>query len=199
MTDQMKIAIVGAGATSLDAAKALNKKYPVIVFDADTAKRQLFESDGIPFTDLPDDLADAGILLITGSKRPVYAVDRLREICGIVGKYMKKGAVLIFESPVYPGTTEDICIPVLEHHSGFTAGKEFFVGFAPARWNSNESYPEKMKMRKVIAGQTGPVTDYLADLFEPIHDGGIFKAKTIRVAEAAQLLEIAFDDVDQLR
>lgn len=196
MADQMKIAIVGAGATSLDAAKALKKTYPVIVFDSDTAKKELFESAQIPFTDLPDDLANAGILLITGSKRPVYAVDRLREICSIVGSHMKKGAVLIFESPVYPGTTEDICIPVLERHSGFTAGKEFFVGFAPARWNSNEAFPDKVKMRKVVVGQTKPVTDYLAELFEPIHDGGIFKAKTIRVAEAAQLLEIAQKEVN---
>ena len=196
MIDQMKIAIVGAGTTSLDAAKAFEKKYPIIVFDSDAEKRELFASANIPFTDHPDDLADASVLLITGSKRPVYTVDRLTKICGIVGSRMKKGAVLIFESPVYPGTTEDICIPILEQYSGFTAGKEFFVGFAPARWNSTESLPDKVKMRKVVVGQTGPVTDYLADLFEPIHDGGIFKAKTIRVAEAAQLLEIAQKEVN---
>lgn len=196
MTDHMKIAIIGAGATSLSAATSFAKKYPVIVFDADAAKRELFVSADIPFTDNPEALSEASVLLITGSKRPVYTVDRLTKICGIVGSRMKKGAVLVFESPVYPGTTEDICIPILEQHSGFTAGQEFFVGFAPARWQANESSPDKIKMRKVVAGQTGPVTDYLADLFEPIHDGGIFKAKSIRVAEAAQLLEIAQKEVN---
>lgn len=196
MMENLKIAIVGAGETSLLAAMTFGTVYPVIVFDPDCSKRARFAEKGIAFTDQPGELEDAGILLMTGSKRPAYTLDALSELCRIVGKHMKKGSVLIFEAPVYPGTTEEICIPLLEQHSGFVAGKEFFVGFAPARWQGSEAQGKLAKMRKVIAGQSGPVTDYLADLFAPIHDGGIYKAKSIRVAEAAQLLEMAQKEVN---
>ncbi|WP_205853829.1 UDP binding domain-containing protein [Planococcus maitriensis] len=196
MMENLKIAIVGAGETSLLAAATFGTVYPVIVFDPDRSKRARFDEKGIAFTDQASELADAGILLITGSKRPVYTLDGLSELCRIVGSHMKKGSVLIFEAPVYPGTTEETCIPLLEQHSGLAAGKEFFVGFVPARWQGGEAQGKVAKMRKVIAGQSGPVTDYLADLFAPVHDGGIYKAKSIRVAEAAQLLEIAQKEVN---
>ncbi|MBU9673721.1 hypothetical protein KQ939_05520 [Planococcus sp. CP5-4] len=194
--ENLKIAIIGASETSLLAATALGTVYPVLVFDPDRSKKARFEENGIAFTDQAEELADVGILLMTGSKHPAYTLDMLSEWCRIVGKHMKKGSVLIFEAPVYPGTTEEICIPLLEQHSGFSAGKEFFVGFAPSRWHSNDPQGKTVKMRKVIAGQSGPVTDYLADLYIPIHDGGIYKAKSIRVAEAAQLLEIAQKEVN---
>ncbi|ANU19988.1 hypothetical protein BBI15_07075 [Planococcus plakortidis] len=196
MMENVKITIVGAGENSLLAATAFGAVYPVIVFDPDRSKRARFDEKGIVFTDQAGELAETGIFLITGSKRPAYTLDALSELCRIVGKQMKKGSVLIFEAPVYPGTTEEICIPLLEQHSGFAAGKEFFVGFVPARWQSSEAQGKLAKMRKVIAGQSGPVTDYLADLFAPIHEGGIYKAKSIRVAEAAQLLEIAQKEVN---
>ncbi len=196
MMENLKIAIIGAGETSLLAAKAFGTVYPVIVFDPDRSKKAEFDENGIVFTDQASELADAGILLMTGSKRPAYKLDALSDLCRIVGMHMKKGSVLIFEAPVYPGTTEEICIPLLEQHSGFIAGKEFFVGFAPSRWQSSEAQRKQGKSRKVIAGQSGPVIDYLADLFTPIHDGGIYKAKSIRVAEAAQLLEIAQREVN---
>lgn len=189
MGDNLKVAIAGAGATSLAAAEAFGKKYPVMVYDTDPEKEKRFISSGHRFTTVPEELSEAGVLLVTGSKRPHYAVDTLTKLCNEIGPHIKKGAVLIFEAPVYPGTTEDICIPLLEKQSGLQAGKEFFVGFAPARWNAAD--PDAKKVRKVVAGQSGPVADYMADLFEPIHTGGIFKAKSIRVAEAAQLLEIA--------
>lgn len=196
MMENLKIAIVGAGETSLLAATTFGTVYPVILFDPDVSRKARFEEHGIVFTNHASELADASILLMTGSKRPVYTLDALSELCRIVGKHMKKGSVLIFEAPVYPGTTEEICIPLLEQHSGFIAGKEFFVGFVPSRWHNSDPQGKTAKMRKVIAGQSGPVTDYLADLFTPIHDGGIYKAKSIRVAEAAQLLEIAQKEVN---
>ncbi|MBT2581539.1 nucleotide sugar dehydrogenase [Planococcus sp. ISL-109] len=195
--DNLKIAIVGADGTSLLAATAFGNVYPVIVFDPDGSKKEPFEKQGIPFTDRPEALSEAGILLLTGSKRPAYTLDALSDLCRIAGTHMKKGTVLIFEAPVYPGTTEETCIPILEQHSGLKADKEFFIGFAPARWNNNSELRANIpKMRKVISGQSRQVTDYLADLFAPIHDGGIYKAKSIRVAEAAQLLEIAQTQVN---
>ena len=196
MMENLKIAIIGSGESSLLAAASFGTVYPVIVFDPDSAKKASFEQQGIAFTDHAEDLADAGILLITGPKRPVYTLDALTRQCTIVGQHMKKGAVLIFEAPVYPGTTEEVFIPLLEQHSGFTSGKEFFVGFVPSRWHPGDTKGKAVKMRKVIAGQSGPVIDYIADLFIPIHDGGIYKAKSIRVAEAAQLLEIAQKEVN---
>ena len=129
MMENVKIAIVGAGDTSLLAAKTFGTVYPVIVFDMDSSQKKIFEEHGIAFSNKAEKLAEAGILLITGSKHLIYQLDELVERCEIVGKHMKKGAVLIFEAPVCPGTTEDICIPLLEQHSGLTAGKEFFVGF----------------------------------------------------------------------
>lgn len=196
MMENVKIAIVGASETSLLAATKFGAVYPVIVFDPDSSKKARFDQHGIAFTDQASELADAGILLMTGPKRPAYTLDALAVQCKMVGQHMKKGSVLIFEAPVYPGTTEEVCIPLLEQHSGFTAGKEFFVGFAPSRWQHKEAQGTVVKMRKVIAGQNGPVADYLADLFTPIHDAGIHKAKSIRVAEAAQLLEIAQKEVN---
>lgn len=196
MKDNMKIAIVGSGETSLYAAKAFGKVYSVSVVDSDNSKKEVFEKNGIPFSDRPETLKEADILLLTGSQRPVYTLDTLANQCRTIGKHMKKGAVLIFEAPVYPGTTEETCIPILEQHSGLKAGKEFFIGFAPARWNNEEPGIHIPKIRKVISGQSGPVTDYLAEVFTPIHDGGIYKARSIRVAEAAQLLEIAQREVN---
>ncbi len=197
MTEKLKIAIICAGSgQGLLAAEAFGRVYPVIMLNQDIPGKEASIRPDISFSDSPGVLASAGILLVSGTKRPVYTLDRLSETCIMIGRHMKKGAVVIFEGPVYPGTTEDVCIPLLEKHSGMKAGKEFFIGFISARWHAAESPPETPKMRKVVAGQTGPVTDYLADLLAPIHEGGIFKAKSIRVAEAAQLLEMAQREVN---
>ncbi|WP_377278301.1 UDP binding domain-containing protein [Planococcus dechangensis] len=196
MIENMKIAIVGAGETSVLAAKTFSRVYPVIVFDTDHSKKSMFDENGIAFTDQADKLANADIFLLTGSKSLIYSLDVLSEQCKIVGQYMKKGSVIIFEAPVYPGTTEQVCIPLLEQHSGFVVEKEFFVGYVPSAWHSSGEQRKMGGMCKVIAGQSNPVTNYLADLFAPIHDGGLYKAKAISIAEAAQVLEIAQKEVN---
>lgn len=109
---------------------------------------------------------------------------------------MKKGAVVVYESIVAPGMTEEICIPLLEKYSGYESGKEFFVGYSPARILPGDKKNSFIKIKKVVAGQNEEVTEFLALVYGSIVGGGIHKAPSIRVAETAKLIENIQRDVN---
>ncbi len=106
-----------------------------------------------------------------------------------VGKHMKKGTVVVYESTVYPGVTEDICVPILERHSDLKAGKDFWVGYSPERINPGDREHTIDKIVKVVAGQTPAVTGYLKKVYGKIVPAGIHEASNIKVAELAKALE----------
>ena len=113
----------------------------------------------------------------------------LRAASATVGKNLKRGAVVVFESTVYPGATEEVCIPILERESGYRAGEDFYVGYSPERINPGDPDHSLERVVKVVAGQTAQVTDCLADVYGLVVKAGIHRAPTIRTAEAAKVIE----------
>ncbi|MBT2571196.1 nucleotide sugar dehydrogenase [Planococcus sp. ISL-110] len=215
MLRNLKIAVVGLGYVGLPVAVAFNQKYPVIGYDVNAERIQAltlgldktnevspeeFAKATIVFTDDPSDLKEAGFIIIAvpsaidGDKLPDLSA--LQEASKCVGKHMKKGAVVVYESIVAPGMTEEICIPLLEKYSGYESGKEFFVGYSPARMLPGDKKNSFTKMKKVVAGQNEEVTEFLALVYGSIVGGGIHKAPSIRVAETAKLIENIQRDVN---
>ncbi|WP_295991499.1 nucleotide sugar dehydrogenase [Rugamonas sp.] len=106
-----------------------------------------------------------------------------------VGKHMKRGAIVVYESTVYPGATEEICIPVLERHSGLKWKEDFHVGFSPERINPGDKEHTLTNIVKVVSGDDGPTVDAIAGLYESIVKAGVVRASSIKVAEAAKVIE----------
>lgn len=215
MLQKLKIAVVGLGYVGLPVAVAFNQKFPVIGYDTSTERIQAltigldktnevsheeFKKSTIFFTADPADLKDAGFIIISVpasmDKDKLPDLSALKEACRCVGEYVKKGAVVVFESTLAPGMTEEICIPILEKYSGFESGKEFFVGYSPARILPGDKKNSFAKMKKVVAGQNAEVTDFLALVYGSVVTGGIYKAPSIRVAETAKLIENIQRDVN---
>jgi len=113
-----------------------------------------------------------------------------------VGSTLNRGAVVVYESTVYPGVTEDICGPVLEEVSRLTAGQDFFLGYSPERINPGDRTHALDRITKVVAGQTPEVTDYLEGIYGKIIEAGVFRAANIRTAEAAKVIENAQRDIN---
>jgi UDP-N-acetyl-D-galactosamine dehydrogenase len=106
-----------------------------------------------------------------------------------VGRNLRKGSILVYESTVYPGTTEEICIPVLEKHSGLVAGTDFFVGYSPERINPGDKNHTFKKIVKVVSGQNEQTLNVIADMYGMVVDAGVYRAPSIKVAEAAKVIE----------
>ncbi|MDN7241618.1 nucleotide sugar dehydrogenase [Planococcus sp. N028] len=215
MLKDLKIAVVGLGYVGLPVAVAFSNKFKVIGFDINKSRIEtLLEGNDytnevsyeelsrtqIDFTDDPEKLSEAGFIIVTvptsidSSNQP--DLTSLLAVCKTVGKNMKKGAVVVFESTVYPGTTEEKCIPLLEKYSGLEAGKEFFVGYSPERINPGDKKHTFTKIKKVVSGQNEAVLDFIASIYSSVVEAGIFKAKSIRVAEAAKVIENTQRDVN---
>lgn len=215
MNEKLILSVIGLGHVGLPLAIAFAKKYTVIGYDSNVSRinqllegmdntkqataQQLSES-GITFTSDPSSLNGAGFIMIAVAT-PIDDADQpdlsqLLKACSIVGTHMKKGAVVVFESTVYPGATEEKCIPALEEYSGLESGVEFFVGYSPERFNPGERKLPITKIKKVVAGQNESVLNYVAEIYGSVMDAGIFKAKSIRVAEAAKVIENTQQDVN---
>ena len=215
MIDKLDVAVVGVGHVGLPVAVAFSKKYNVIGFDINEKRIEKLKSgvdgtrqfsseelkaSGIEFTAEAAKLGGAGFIIIT-VPTPIDENDQpdlstLKRAVKMVGEHMKKAVVVVFESTVFPGTTEEICIPLLEEYSGFEAGVEFFVGYCPERFNPGERKTPITKIRKVVAGQSEAVLEFVAAVYGNVLDAGVFKAKSIRVAEAAKVIENTQQDVN---
>ncbi len=210
-----KIALLGLGYVGLPLALALSRHYSVSAYDI--SKERIAElKDGIDRTgeipasalgaatlDISDDpgiIEGADYFIIT-VPTPVDSenhpdLEHVMSACRTVGKTIKKGAVVVLESTVYPGVTEDIFGPALAEASGLKAGKDFFLGYSPERINPGDREHTIDKITKVVAGQTPEVTDALVELYGAITSGGVFVAKNIKTAEAAKVIENAQRDVN---
>lgn len=215
MNDKLKIAVVGLGYVGLSVAVTFAKKYSVIGFDIDNKRieqlsegidktREIEDSEvkaaNIDFTADPSRINEAGFIIIA-VPTPVDSRNQpdlrmLLKACETVGRHMKKAAVVVIESTVYPGATEEQCIPVLEKHSGFEAGSEFFVGYSPERVQSKEKKQAYAKTKKVVSGQNEAVLDFVAEVYGSVIDAGVFKAKSMRIAEAAKVVENTQQDIN---
>ncbi len=210
-----RIAIIGLGYVGIPLAVALARHFPVVGFDIKTKRvaelkggvdrtgevdSPVLRASSMIFTDRAADMAGADIFIVT-VPTPVDAEDRpdlgpVRSACETVGGVLGQGAIVVLESTVYPGVTEDICGPILEKASGLKCGRDFFLGYSPERVNPGDRTHTVERITKVISGQTPEVTERLAAVYGAITEGGVFRARDIRTAEAAKVIENAQRDIN---
>ena len=207
--EDKRIAILGLGYVGLPLAVEFGKKRPVTGFDIDAGRiaelgdgfdrtcevdaEELAEASQLQFTHAADDLRDASIYIVT-VPTPIDAHNRpdLRPLvgaCELVGPALKQGDVVIFESTVFPGATEEECVPVLEKASGLTFNRDFFCGYSPERINPGDKEHRLVDILKVTSGSTPEVAEMVDQLYASIIKAGTFKAQSIKVAEAAKVIE----------
>jgi UDP-N-acetyl-D-galactosamine dehydrogenase len=124
---------------------------------------------------------------VDGANRPDLRI--LEAACRTVGSNLREGAIIVFESTVFPGTTEEVCVPILEETSGRKCGRDFFVGYSPERINPGDHEHTFTRIRKVVAGQTPEVTKRVAEVYGSVVQAGTYSASSIKVAEAAKVIE----------
>lgn len=190
------VCVVGAGYVGLPLSQALSRSYRVISFDVDERKvRSLSEENGNPnhiFTTDPALIAEADYIPIcvptplSRSKRPDMSY--IKDAAAIIGRYMKRGAIVIVESSVYPGATEELVKPILEQASGYECGKDFRLAYSPERINPGDFEHSVDRVTKIVAACDEETLERVADLYRHVTPN-IFKARNIRTAEAAKLVE----------
>lgn len=209
------ICVVGLGYVGLPLAMALGPKFPCIGFDINAERVQQLTSNidvngehstseisdaGVTFTASLDDAKACSIFIVT-VPTPVRSdqtpdLSLLKNACNLIGSILKKGDVVVFESTVYPGCTEDFCGPVLEQISGLVRGKDFNLGYSPERINPGDKVNTIETITKIVSGDDDATLDRLSLIYGAIINAGIFKAASIRVAEAAKLTENIQRDVN---
>jgi len=211
----VKIAVVGLGYVGLPLAVAFSKNYEVIGFDVSSSRVGELR-EGVDSTDeiAAEDLAGAKLTIsddpavmagcdvfiatvptpIDNANRPNF--DPLLKACDLIGPVLQKGAIVVFESTVYPGATEEICGPALERASGLKAGVDFKLGYSPERINPGDKAHPIQKITKVVAGQDAETLDTLAEMYGSIIEAGIHRAASIKVAEAAKVIENTQRDIN---
>ncbi|MFA6121780.1 MAG: nucleotide sugar dehydrogenase [Sideroxydans sp.] len=205
----MKIAVVGLGYVGLPLAVEFGKKYPTVGVDLSAEKvaayRNYFDPTGeVSSEDLRAATqltchTDASVLrdadfIVVAVPTPVDEahIPDLSPLVGsstAVGKYIKKGAIVVYESTVYPGATEEVCIPLLEKHSGLKWKKDFFVGYSPERINPGDKERTITKIVKVVSGDTPETLKTVTKIYGSVITAGVYPASSIKVAEAAKVIE----------
>ncbi|MCA1945554.1 MAG: nucleotide sugar dehydrogenase [Desulfovibrio sp.] len=202
------VAVVGLGYVGLPLAVALARQFRVIGFDINATRVQeltqghdrtgevddaALQAVTIEYTSNPEAISTAGVVIVA-VPTPIdgHRTPDLRPVRGAsitVGRHLRKGTVVCYESTVYPGLTEEICVPLLEEHSGLTCGKDFWVGYSPERINPGDKVHTLETIVKVVAGQDPATTDLLCQLYGAIITAGVHRASSIKVAEAAKVIE----------
>jgi len=213
-----KIAVIGLGYVGLPLAHAFANKYSVVGFDVaqqridelargydrtlELSNEQVKEAidDGMQFTCNLDDIADCNIYIVTvptpieKNKRPdLTSLIRASEA---IGKVLKKDDIVIYESTVYPGATEEDCVPVLEKKSGLIFNKDFFCGYSPERINPGDKVHTVTKIIKVTSGSTPEIAQKVDQLYKMVITAGTHLAPSIKVAEAAKVIENSQRDIN---
>jgi UDP-N-acetyl-D-galactosamine dehydrogenase len=204
----VKIAVVGLGYVGLPLAVALARKHDVLGFDVSSTRvadlrggrdstnevsAEELRSVELKISGDSADLHGREVFIVTvptpidEANRPDF--DALLKACALVGPALSKGAIVVFESTVYPGVTEEVCAPALEKASGLKAGADFKLGYSPERINPGDKTHPLEKVVKVVAGQDAETLDTLATLYGSVVEAGIHRAPSIKVAEAAKVIE----------
>ncbi|SFG63841.1 nucleotide sugar dehydrogenase [Pontibacter chinhatensis] len=205
---EAKLAVIGLGYVGLPIALAFAKKVKVIGFDINSKRVEMmrnhidpsgelesseFEGADIVFTDSLDVLREARFFIVA-VPTPIdqHAQPDLKPLLAAsttVGKVLKKGDYVVFESTVYPGCTEEDCVPVLERESGLKFGADFKVGYSPERINPGDKEHTLAKIVKVVSGCDAESAEEIAKVYELVVDAGVHRASSIKVAEAAKVIE----------
>ncbi len=207
--DGGKIAVIGLGYVGLPLAMEFARSRPVVGFDTKRARidellaghdatlevdpETLASTPGIEFTDDPEALGECDIFIVT-VPTPIDSANRpdlspLVRATETVGRAMRKGALVAYESTVYPGCTRDVCVPILERESGLLLNEGFFVGYSPERANPGDRGHRLTNIVKVTSGSTPEAADAVDRLYGSIVTAGTHKASSIEVAEAAKVIE----------
>ena len=216
MDHHTPIAVIGLGYVGLPLAIGLAKHFTAVTgFDINTRRvdelnqgfdrtneieTAVLQSSSLTITAQQDDLKNHRVFIVT-VPTPVAEnnepdLSLLERASALIGPYLQQGAIVVFESTVYPGVTETVCAPILEKVSGLTSGSDFYLGYSPERINPGDKVHTLEKITKVVAGQTPEVTDQLALLYGTLNNGNIFKAANIMTAEAAKVIENAQRDIN---
>lgn len=207
--ENLNLAIIGLGYVGLPLAVEFGRKRVVVGFDInqqrikelqtgddvtlETTKEELTEAKNLKFTTRPDDLKECNCFIVTVPtpideyKRP--DLTPLIKASKTVGKVLKKGDIVIYESTVYPGCTEDECVPILEKYSGLKFNQDFYCGYSPERINPGDKEHRVTTIKKVTSGSTPEIADLVDALYNEIITAGTHKAESIKVAEAAKVIE----------
>ena len=204
-----KIAVIGLGYVGLPLAVEFGKHEHVVGFDInpnriaelksgrdgtlEVSSDLLQSATGLTFSDKVDDLKDCSIFIVT-VPTPIDKANRpdltpLQRASETVGAVIRRGSVVIYESTVYPGCTEDFCVPILEKVSGLKFNDDFFCGYSPERINPGDHTRRLPNIRKVTSGSTPEIAEAIDQLYAKIITAGTFKASSIKVAEAAKVIE----------
>jgi len=211
-----RLAIIGLGYVGLPLAAEFGRKMDVMGFDINHARiaelesgvdstlevnqQELAESSGLKFTSSLDDLRSCNVYIVTvptpidKSKNP--DLTPLISASTMLGDVIGKGDVVIYESTVYPGATEEVCVPIMEKLSGLTFNQDFYAGYSPERINPGDKQHRVTTIKKVTSGSTPEVADFVDQLYCSIITAGTHKASSIRVAEAAKVIENTQRDVN---
>ncbi|EJT5933922.1 nucleotide sugar dehydrogenase [Clostridium perfringens] len=213
--NKRKISIVGLGYVGMPLAVAFAKKVEVIGFDINKAKIECYKNGKditnevgdeaikkttVKFTFDEKELKECNFHIvavptpINGDKTP-----DLNPVIGateVVGRNLSKGSIVVFESTVYPGVTEDICVPILEKESGLKCGKDFKVGYSPERINPGDKVHRLETIMKIVSGMDEESLNVIADVYSLVIEAGVYKAESIKVAEAAKVIENSQRDVN---
>lgn len=215
MENNIKIGVVGLGYVGMPLAVTFDKKYEVVGFDLDSQKIEMYnegidvtqeignekiKKSKIKFTNQEEELQKCNRIIVAvptpvDEKRnpdltPVIGASK------IVGKNMKKGAIIIYESTVYPGLTEEICMPILEKESGMKCGEDFKIAYSPERVNPGDKIHRVENITKIVSGMDKETLEEVAQLYESVLENGVYKASSIKVAEAAKVIENSQRDVN---
>jgi UDP-N-acetyl-D-glucosamine/UDP-N-acetyl-D-galactosamine dehydrogenase len=203
------IAVIGLGYVGLPVAVAFGRQYPTIGYDikknniaayqayrdptGELTSEELRAARFLEYTTVPDRLNAADVIIVA-VPTPIDNARQpdLKPLMGATetaGRYMRKGAVVVFESTVYPGTTEEVCVPILEKMSELKWKQDFHVGYSPERINPGDKQHTLTTVTKVVAGDTDDTLKLLADVYGSIIPAGIYRAPSIKCAEAAKVIE----------
>ncbi len=207
--DEIKVAVVGLGYVGLPLAVEFGKKFPTIGFDLSADKIAAYRRHVDPTGELSSEQLKASVKLmpttdaaalkeanfiVVAVPTPVDEghVPDFSPLIGastVVGKNLQRGATVVFESTVYPGATEEVCIPIIEKQSGLKWKDDFFVGYSPERINPGDREHTLTTITKVVSGDTPETLERVAEVYGSVIKAGVFKASSIKVAEAAKVIE----------
>ncbi|GAB3190203.1 Vi polysaccharide biosynthesis UDP-N-acetylglucosamine C-6 dehydrogenase TviB [Hydrogenophaga aquatica] len=215
-TSKQKIALIGLGYVGLPLAVEFGKVRPVLGFDINEARIEELRSgkdstlevtsgdlDAANFLEYSSDrskLEECGIFIVT-VPTPIDTANRpdltpIIKASETVGRVMKAGAIVIYESTVYPGCTEEVCVPILEKESGLKFNKDFYCGYSPERINPGDKVNTLTTIKKITSGSTDEVADAVDNLYKSIIKAGTWKASSLKVAEAAKVIENSQRDLN---
>ena len=218
MENNLKIGVIGLGYVGFPLACLFAQKYPVIGFDVRKERVDELNNEtdstlevsaqviasalekGMYCTDDKDELLSCNVYVVAVptpvDERHNPELSPLKNACRLVGEVISKGNVVIFESTVYPGTTEEFCAPIIEQLSGLKLNEDFFLGYSPERINPGDKEHTVDKILKITSGSTPEIADFVDKLYNSVLKNGTHRALTIKVAEAAKILENTQRDVN---